>query len=322
MVDLPTLEPTEAKRLSEGLRLYGWMALSRELDEVLCAANPRWFPSAGEEAAMVGAFCDLHPDDAIAAHYRDPLVIYMMRGAEMARLVAQVLGKVGGYNKGRSVPFTGPVDLKIVPWVAGDLGTSLGVATGAALAFQQEGSDRICVCTFGDGTANRGDFHENLNLAASWRLPIVYVCQHNGWAISQPATDYLPAPVANRAAGYAMPGLGVDGNDLEAVRRTTTEAIARARAGKGPSLIEARTWRAKGHWAADPQDYRAIHPDTPMADPLVRYGDRLVQRGEASRTDLDRLRDAARAAVASTLEAVRALPDTGEAELGLNEVHP
>ena len=110
---------------------------------------------------MVGAFCDLRPDDAIAAHYRDPLVIYMMRGAEMARLVAQVLGKVGGYNKGRSVPFTGPVDLKIVPWVAGDLGTSLGVATGAALAFQQEGSDRVCVCTFGDGTANRGDFHEN-----------------------------------------------------------------------------------------------------------------------------------------------------------------
>ncbi len=148
------LAPAEAKGLSEGLRLYGWMVLSRELDEVLCAANPRWFPSAGEEAAMVGAFCDLRPDDAIAAHYRDPLVIYMMRGAEMARLVAQVLGKVGGYNKGRSVPFTGPVDLNIVPWVAGDLGTSLGVATGAALAFQQEGSDRVCVCSFGDGTAN------------------------------------------------------------------------------------------------------------------------------------------------------------------------
>jgi TPP-dependent pyruvate/acetoin dehydrogenase alpha subunit len=322
VVDLPTLEPTEAKGLSEGLRLYGWMALSRELDEVLCAANPRWFPSAGEEAAMVGAFCDLRPDDAIAAHYRDPLVIYMMRGAKMARLVAQVLGKVGGYNKGRSVPFTGPVDLNVVPWVAGDLGTSLGVATGAALAFQQERSDRVCVCTFGDGTANRGDFHENLNLAASWRLPIVYVCQHNGWAISQPATDYLPAPVANRAAGYAMPGLAVDGNDLDAVRRAMTEAIARAREGLGPSLIEARTWRAKGHWAADPQDYRANHQDTPMADPLVRYGDRLIQRGEASATDLDRLRDAARAAVASTLEAVRALPDTGEAELGLDEVHP
>ena len=315
------LAAAQAKGLSEALRLYGWMALSRELDEVLCAANPRWFPSAGEEAAMIGAFCDLRQDDAIAAHYRDPLVVYMMRGAEMARLVAQVLGKAGGYNKGRSVPFTGPVDLNIVPWVAGDLGTSLGVATGAALAFQQRGSARICVCTFGDGTANRGDFHENLNLAASWRLPIVYVCQNNGWAISQPAKDYLPAPVATRAAGYAMPGVEVEGNDLDAVRRAMIEAIARAREGKGPSLIEAKTWRAKGHWAADPQDYRTI-PETPMADPLMRYGDRLLARGEASATDLLTLRDAARAAVAAALEAVRALPDVGEAELGLDEVHP
>jgi TPP-dependent pyruvate/acetoin dehydrogenase alpha subunit len=298
------------------------MTLSRELDEGLCAANPRWFPSAGEEATIVGAFCDLRPDDAIAAHYRDPLVIYMMRGAEMTRLVAQVLGKVGGYNKGRSVPFTGPVHLNIVPWVAGDLGTSIGVATGAALAFQQEGSDRVCVCSFGDGTANRGDFHENLNLAASWRLPIVYVCQNNGWAISQPAADYLPASVASRATGYGMPGVEVDGNDLDAVRRAVLDATARAREGKGPSLIEARTWRARGHWAADPEDYRRSRPGTPMPDPLARYGDRLIQRGEASAGDLERLRDAARATVASMLEAVKARPDTGEAELGLNEIHP
>jgi TPP-dependent pyruvate/acetoin dehydrogenase alpha subunit len=322
MAELPMLPPAEAQGLSEGLRLYGWMALSRELDEALCAANPRWFPSAGEEATMVGAFYDLRPDDAIAAHYRDPLVIYMMRGAEMPRLVAQVVGKVGGYNKGRSVPFTGPVDLNIVPWVAGDLGTSLGVATGAALAFQQEGSDRICVCTFGDGTANRGDFHENVNLAASWRLPVVYVCQHNGWAISQPAEDYLPAPVSARAAGYGIPGVEVDGNDLDAVRRTMSDAIARAREGKGPSLIEARTWRAKGHWAADPEDYRKIHPDAPRPDPLVRHGERLIERGEASATDLERLREAARAAIASTLQAVRQWRDAGESELGLDEVHP
>jgi TPP-dependent pyruvate/acetoin dehydrogenase alpha subunit len=322
VADLPILEPAEAKGLSEGLRLYGWMALARELDAVLCAANPRWFPIAGEEAAMVGAFCDLRDDDAIAPHYRDPLVTYIMRGADVARLAAQVLGKIGGYNKGRSVPFTGPVNLNIVPWVAGDLGTSLGVATGAALAFQQEGSSRICVCSFGDGTANRGDFHENLNLAASWRLPIVYVCQHNGWAISQHAPDYLPAPVAHRAAGYGMPGFAVDGNDVEAVRETMAAAIARAREGNGPTLIEARTWRARGHWAADPEDYRAGYAETPLPDPLIRYGERLMERGEARAADLERLRDAARAAVAATLEEVRALPDAGEAELGLDEVHP
>jgi pyruvate dehydrogenase E1 component alpha subunit len=128
--------------------------------------------------------------------------------------------------------------------------------------------------------------------------------------------------VAARGAGYGIPGVEVDGNDLDAMRRTMTEAIARARVGKGPSLIEARTWRAKGHWAADTQDYRAIHPETSMADPLVRYGDRLIQQGEASAEDLERLRDAARATVTSMLETVRALPDTGEAELGLDEIHP
>lgn len=322
MVDLPILEPTEATRLGEGLRLYGWMALSRELDDVLCSANPRWFPSAGEEAAMIGAFCDLRADDAVAPHYRDPLVVYLMRGADIVRLTAQVLGKTGGYNKGRSVPFLGPIDLQIVPWVAGDLGTSIGVATGAALAFQHEGSDRVCVCSFGDGTSNRGDFHENINLAATWRLPIVYVCQNNGWAISQAARDYLPAPVASRAAGYGMPGFEVDGNDLEAVRRATSEAIARARAGQGPTLIEAKTWRAKGHWAGDPQEYRSIDGETRLEDPLARHGDRLVHQGEATAADLERLRDAARSFVAVTMESVRTLPDAGEADLGLDEVYP
>jgi TPP-dependent pyruvate/acetoin dehydrogenase alpha subunit len=132
----------------------------------------------------------------------------------------------------------------------------------------------------------------------------------------------LPAPVADRAAGYGIPGVAVDGNDLDAVRRTVLSATARAREGKGPSLIEARTWRARGHWAADTEDYRTIRPDTPMPDPLARYGDRLIERGEASARDLDRLRDAARATVTSTLETVKALQDIGESELGLDEIHP
>src|SRR3954470_18115677 len=286
------------------------MTLSRELDEVLCAANPRWFPSAGEEATMAGAFCDLRPDDAIAAHYRDPLVIYMMRGAEMARLAAQVLGKKGGYNKGRSVPFTGPVDLNIVPWVAGDLGTSLGVATGAALAFQQEGSDRICVCTFGDGTTNRGDFHESVNLAACWRLPIVYVCQHNGWSISQPAASYLPAPVADRARGYGIPGVAVDGNDVEAVQAVVAEALARARRGDGPTLVEARTWRQGGHWAGDAAAYRddlAARPD----DPVDMLAARLVARGDATLASLADLRAGVAAEVAAALARARQSPEAG-----------
>src|SRR5437660_1191660 len=114
------------------LQLYRWMTLSRELDRVLCAENSRWFPSAGEEGVIVGSFCDLRPDDAMAPHYRGPFIAYIMRGAEMWRLVAQVIGKSAGYNRGRSVPFTGPAGMSVIPWVAGDLGTSLGIATGAA----------------------------------------------------------------------------------------------------------------------------------------------------------------------------------------------
>src|ERR1044071_2640320 len=126
--------------------LYRWLALSRALEGALCVENPRWFPAEGEEATIVGSFCDLRPDDAAAPHYRGPFVVYLMRGAAMWRLAAQALKKGAGYNKGRSVPFTGPVELNLVPWVAGDLGTTLGIATGAALAFQDAGTDDVCVC--------------------------------------------------------------------------------------------------------------------------------------------------------------------------------
>ena len=203
--------------MTDARELFRWMVVARTLGTTLCTLNVRWFPLEGEEAVHVGSFADLRPDDAAAPHYRDPFVVYLMRGAELWRLVAQVLGKSAGYSKGRSVAFNGPFHLNIVPWVAGDLGTTIGTATGAALAFKQQRSDQVCVCSFGDGTANRGDFHENINLAAIWRLPIVYVCQNNGWAISQRADSYLPAPVAARAAGYGIPARTVDGQDVEAV---------------------------------------------------------------------------------------------------------
>src|SRR5690242_8595465 len=213
-----------------------------------------------------------------------------MRGAEMWRLACQVLGKVDGYNKGRSVPFNGPVELNVVPWVAGDLGTTLGTATGAALAFQQAGSQQVCVCSFGDGTANRGDVHEALNLAAAWRLPIVYVCQNNGWAISQQAGSYLAGSMARRAEGYGIPGLSVDGNDVEAVRQAVSDAVARARGGDGPSLIEARTWRWRGHWAGDSQTYRSrvSEPEDveDVEDPLDLYAYRLLTEGLTTSEEL------------------------------------
>jgi TPP-dependent pyruvate/acetoin dehydrogenase alpha subunit len=302
------------------LDLYRWMAVARALDRALCVENPNWFPLEGEEASVVGAYADLRATDIAAPHYRDPFVVYLMRGAEMWRLAAQVLRKGAGYNKGRSVPFNGPFELRHVPWVAGDLGTTLGTATGAALALQDKGSDDVCVCAFGDGTANRGDFHENVNLAACWKLPIVYLCQHNGWAISEPAEIYLPAPIVDRAAGYGIPGVGVDVTDVVADQTAVGKADERARAGDGPTLIEARTWRQRGHWAGDVAAYR--HGSAPIGarDPLEIQAERLLSRRQASTETLARLREEADAQVAEAVARAMALPEAGLAELGLNEV--
>jgi len=303
------------------LQAYRWMVVCRELDRALCAANPRWFPIEGEEATVVGSFVDLQPDDAVAPHYRDPFVVYLMRGAEMWRLAAQVLGKIDGYNKGRSVPFNGPVELKVVPWVAGDLGTTVGTATGAALAFQQAGTEQVCVCSFGDGTANRGDVHEALNLAACWRLPIVYVCQNNGWAISQQFQSYVSGPIARRADGYGIPGVCIDGNDVDAVRNAVGQAVSRARAGNGPSLIEARTWRWRGHWAGDAQEYRGTFPEPEVEDPLDLYAYRLLTEGVVSLEELQKVHREVEAEVGAAMECALASPDPGPGDLGLDDVY-
>jgi len=305
---------------TSSLDLYRWMVTARVLDQALCAENPNWFPIEGEEASVVGAYADLRASDVAAPHYRDPFVVYLMRGAEMWRLAAQVLRKGAGYNKGRSVPFNGPFQLRHVPWVAGDLGTTLGTATGAALALQDAGTDDVCVCTFGDGTANRGDFHENVNLAACWKLPIVYLCQHNGWAISEPAELYLPAPIVDRAAGYGIPGVVVDGNDVEAVQVAVNEAVERARQGEGPSLIEARTWRQRGHWAGDAATYRQGPAPMGARDPLEIQAERLISRRVADLEVLAQIREEVEIEVTEAIARAKALPEAGAAELGLNEV--
>ena len=296
------------------------MVVARTLGTTLCTLNVRWFPVEGEEAVHVGSFVDLRPDDAAAPHYRDPFVVYLMRGAELWRLVAQVLGKSAGYNKGRSVPFNGPFHLGVVPWVAGDLGTTIGTATGAALAFKQQRSDRVCVCSFGDGTANRGDFHENINLAAAWRLPIVYVCQNNGWAISQPASTYLPAPVAKRAEGYGIPGRTVDGQDVEAVRAVVGEAVECARIGGGPTLIEALTDRRRGHWAghivSDADRPRAVRPSDPIE--LLRV--RLLEHGLVTEAEILDIHERVAGEVTDAVERAQAAVDAGDAELGMDDV--
>jgi TPP-dependent pyruvate/acetoin dehydrogenase alpha subunit len=306
----------------ERISLLRCMIVCREVERTACELNPRWFPAEGEEAAIVGSFFGLRKDDVIAAHYRGPFVAYYMRGAALDRLFGQVLGKATGYARGRALGFTGPVEQHIIPWVAGDLGTSLGVATGAGVGLQYEGSDRVVVCTFGDGTSNRGDFHEAVNLAAVWKLPVVYVCQHNQYSISLHASQVIGGgSVAARAAGYGIPGEALDGNDVFAVHDAVGRAVARARAGEGPSLIEALTYRLGGHWASDPGGYRAASEEAEwrLRDPLPRMEADLVTAGDLDAAGVEALWAEVRAEVQAAVEVAQGAPAAGEGDLGLDE---
>ncbi len=299
------------------------MVLARSLDRRCCELSPGWFPCEGEEATIVGTFCELGPRDVAAVHYRDPFAVYYMRGASLSRLVGQVLGRSSGYTKGRAPPFSGPLEMGIIPWVAGDLGPSVAIATGAALARKYQRQGGVVVASFGDGTANRGDVHEALNLAAVWRLPIVFVCQNNQYSISLPVARGAAAPLVDRAAGYGMPGAAVDGNDVLAVREVVTQAIEHARSGAGPSLVECRTYRIRGHWAGD--DTGAYRPAGEAEawrgrDPIELFERTLIQRGLASAESLREVcADVAREVEAALAEA-QAAPPAGPADLGADEV--
>lgn len=310
------------------LAMYRWMVRCRELESECSRSNPRWFPVVGEEAAIVGTFFCTRLDDIIAPHYRGPFIAYLMRGADLDRLIGQALGKANGYSKGRAVPFSGPVGLGIVPWVAGDLGTSLSVATGAALTirYRQEAGiadDRVVVVSFGDGTSNRGDFHEAINLASVWKLPIVFVCQNNQHAISLHWETYVGAKtIASRGSGYGMLGVISDGNNPLAVSKSVQEAVDRARRGEGPTLVELLTYRLTGHWAEDVQIYRDLEDvrHWHQFDPLHRTRLGLIEVGVPEAL-LDEIVAVERQQILEAFARVRELPDAGAAELGLDEVY-
>jgi pyruvate dehydrogenase E1 component alpha subunit len=192
------------------------------------------------------------------------------------------------------------------------------VAAGAAWASQERGTGQVTVCFFGDGTTNIGAFHESLNIAAVWGLPVVYVCENNLYMEYTPISSVtaVPNPAADRAASYGLDRIIVDGNDADAVYEAALDVIDRARAGEGPSLIEAQTYRHYGHSRADPGKYR---PDDEVEqwmekDPLVIYRSRLERMGFPA-AELDRIEHEARAEIDAATEAAKASAEPGEAVL-------
>ena len=210
--------------------------------------------------------------------------------------MAELMGKATGYCKGRSG------SMHIADFTQGNLGANaivgggIPIAVGAALSAKMQKQDRVAVSFFGDGASNEGTFHESLNLASVWKLPIIFVCENNGYGISVPTWQSTSVEnISERAKGYNMPGETVDGNDVEAIDAAFERALKRAKAGEGPSLIECKTYRWMGHWTGDPQTYRTREEveEWKRKDPMKRWRERLIAEGLYTEAELDAMLKAA-----------------------------
>ena len=236
--------------------------------------------SIGQEAAVVGACMATTTGDYMTGNHRShghPIA----KGARLDRLMAELLGKATGVcgGKGGSMHLA---DFSVGSLgESGIVGSAIPVATGAAFAAQVRQSGQVALCFFGDGAANEGIFHESANIAGTWHLPVIYFCENNGLAVSANMADTTAVPdIAIRAVGYAMPGVVVDGQDVLACYRATAEAVARARRGDGPSLIEAKTYRFHEHayGLAVPVPYRdqaVVDTWFDTVDPITLFTERL-----------------------------------------------
>jgi acetoin:2,6-dichlorophenolindophenol oxidoreductase subunit alpha len=241
----------------------------------------------GEEAVAAGVCAALHTDDYITSTHRGHGHI-IAKGGDLSRMMAELYGKATGYNKGKggSMHIAAP-HLGILG-ANGIVGAGLPIATGAALSAKLRRSGQVAVCFFGDGASNEGTFHESLNIGSAFNLPVVYVCENNLYAVGTRQSHVRKVEdIADRASGYAMPGLAIDGNDVIAVFEAATEAVARARSGLGPTLIECKTYRWRTHFEGEPDNYRP--PEEVAAwirrEPIAPYRRRLIEQGIISEAE-------------------------------------
>lgn len=304
--------------------MYALMLLSREIDRVAGAADAHWHACEGEEAVLAACYCGLRSDDFVVPHYRGMLPAAAARGADLRALFAGLTGKLTSHSRGRyRSDVCAPFEHKLIGLYSGALGPTLGYAAGAGLAARLDGRESVAVAVFGDGTSSRGDFHEALNLAAVLALPVVYVCQNNQFAISTPSASGVGArSIADRGAAYGIPGVAVDGNDAIALRAALEVAIARARSGGGPTLIEALTYRVAGHLVADKAPYRSAEEVAAWRarDPVARLRAHLLDRGMLAAGEDEALRRDAALRVDAAMAQAGADPDPGPEVLGLDSV--
>lgn len=265
----------------------------------------------GQEAVAVGVCAHLTEDDVITSTHR-PHGHALAKGVSPRAAMAELFGKRTGccHGKGGSMHL-GDLAVGMIPAIA-IVGGGIPVATGVGLSFKMMKEPRVAVCFFGDGASNEGAFHEGLNFAAVQTLPIVFVCENNLYGASTPYYKVsLVRDVADRAAAYGMPAEVVDGMEIADVYEAAGRAIERARSGRGPTLLECKTYRFVGHSRSDPAKYR---PDEEEArwrerDPLIVYARFLVDQGSASEEDLARLREEVQAEIEDAVNFAQMSPD-------------
>jgi len=245
----------------------------------------------GEEAVAVGVCSTLNKDDYIISTHRGHGHC-IAKGADLNRTMAEILGKKTGYCKGKGG------SMHIADFTIGMLGATavvgagIPIAVGAALSAQLRKTSQVVACFFGDGASNQGTFHEAINMAATWKLPAIFVCENNLYAMGTRQSIVMNIEnISDRAAAYGIPGVIVDGNDVLAVYEATLKAVERARKGEGPTLIECKTYRLKGHSRVDPAKYRPKKEveEWLTKDPIKRLKTRLLETKALTETEIHQI---------------------------------
>ncbi|AKC62409.1 pyruvate dehydrogenase (acetyl-transferring) E1 component subunit alpha [Clostridium sporogenes] len=233
----------------------------------------------GEEAVATGVCANLKDSDYITSTHRGHGHI-LAKGGDLKFMMAELFGKATGYCKGKGGSMHIADATKGILGANGIVGAGHNIAVGAGLSAQYRETDQVCVCFFGDASTNQGTFHESLNMASVWKLPVVFVCENNLYGISMSQDRHQAIKdVADRGVAYNVPGIVVDGNDVFAVYEAAEEAIKRAREGKGPTLIECKTYRHRGHFEGDPCVYKPTEEQEEWLakDPIPRFEKYLVE---------------------------------------------
>lgn len=280
----------------------------------------KWFSGIGQEAIAVGVTSALRADDWVLPMHRN-LGVFTTRSVDRLQLFRQLFGKSGGFTSGRDRTFHFGLPEKSIVGMISHLGAMLPVACGLGLSSRLQGTNRLAATFTGDGASSEGDFHEALNLAAVWKLPVLFVIENNQYGLSTPAREqYACKRLSDRAIGYGIPGETVDGNSLLAVFEATRRAAARARAGEGPTLLEFETFRMRGHEEASGTAYVPPHlfEEWAKKDPLARFEASLQAMGVMTAAEMLTLREALKAEIDATADEALDTPEpssTREREL-------